>query len=312
MSEDRLGVLLMAYGTPRRIEEVEAYYTHIRHGRKPTPELLQDLIRRYQSIGGVSPLNQITEAQATGLQRQLDADGRRPAQVYLGYKHASPFLAETVERMAADGIREAVAIVLAPHYSSLSVETYLREVRQAAANAGGLTIHEVTHWHLQPRFIHVLTQRVADALAKTRNPKEAVVVFSAHSLPSRILDEGDPYPTQLRETGEAVAQALNLNHFTFAWQSAGRTPDPWLGPDILDVLRELASEGYEEVVVCPAGFVSDHLEVLYDIDIDCQRLAAELRLHLVRTASLNADPEFLRALAEVVWERIEKAKEEQA
>ncbi|WP_067923206.1 ferrochelatase [Alicyclobacillus shizuokensis] len=298
----RIGVLLMAYGTPRSLDEVEAYYTHIRHGRKPTPELLADLLRRYQAIGGVSPLNEITQAQAQALQRQLDADGKVEAQVYLGYKHTQPFLANVTGRMVEDGIRDAVAIVLAPHYSRLSIETYLQDVKQAAADTP-LTVHAIRSWHLHPGFIQLLSARVSEALAKTVHPESAVVIFSAHSLPKKILEWGDPYPEQLRQTGEAVAQRLHLKQPVYAWQSAGRTQDEWLGPDILEVLRQLARAGAREVVICPAGFVSEHLEILYDIDIECQQLADELGIRLVRTAALNDDPAFIRVLADLVYRR---------
>jgi ferrochelatase len=298
-----LGVLVMAYGTPKDLSEVEAYYTHIRHGRKPTPELLQELISRYEAIGGVSPLNEITAAQGRGIEEILNRDGDGPFKVYLGMKHVSPFIADAVRQMAEDGIAEAITLVLAPHYSTMSVAAYQKAADEAAKQFGRPVLFHVDSWHLHPRFIAVLSQRVQEALGKYENPSEVTVIFSAHSLPEKILASGDPYPQQLRETGQAVAEKLGLKRVVYAWQSAGRTADKWLGPDILDVLRDLAAYGVKDVVICPAGFVSDHLEVLYDIDIECQALARELGIRLTRTRSLNADPEFLRALAEVVRQR---------
>ncbi|MCL6547956.1 MAG: ferrochelatase [Alicyclobacillus sp.] len=299
----------MAYGTPRSLDEVEAYYTHIRRGRPPTPELLADLVRRYEAIGGVSPLREITFAQAEGLQAALDCDGGRPCRVYVGFKHAHPFIEETVAAMARDGVSEAVTLVLAPHYSRMSVGSYQQSADQAAFQCGGPRLMHVNAWHLQPRFLAVLAARVKQALRACGGPAAAALVFTAHSLPARIVEEGDPYPAQLRETGLAVARQVGVESPLFAWQSAGRTSEAWLGPDILEVLRELAQAGTRRVVVCPAGFVSDHLEVLYDLDIDARGLAAQLGMELSRTPSLNADPEFLRALAETVRDR-ERAAEE--
>ncbi|SFV04112.1 ferrochelatase [Alicyclobacillus macrosporangiidus] len=325
MTEPR-GVLLMAYGTPASLDEVEAYYTHIRHGRPPTPELLADLKARYQAIGGVSPLNDITRRQAAALQARLDAiDGPGRWRVFLGMKHTRPFIQDIVREMAASGVKTAVTLVLAPHYSTMSVKSYQTAADQAAAEAGPRLWH-VDSWHLQPQFLQALAERVTAALARlsagapsdgavsdgrsapsasdgTPGGTPATVIFSAHSLPERILEADDPYPRQLRETGEAVARLAGVTDYTFAWQSAGRTDDRWLGPDILDVIRQLAGQGRRRLVVCPAGFVADHLEVLYDVDIDCQRLAAELGVQLVRTASLNDDPLFIAGLADVVRAR---------
>lgn len=305
MSQKPLGILVMAYGTPKNLDQVEVYYTHIRRGNPPTPELLAELKSRYEAIGGVSPLNEITEAQASGLESILNEDGGRACKVYLGMKHTSPFIADAVEDMVKDGIEEAVTLVLAPHYSTMSVAVYQKNAQEAADKLGSPTLYHVNDWHLQPRFIDVLAKRVETSIALHPRPEEVTVIFSAHSLPQRILDVNDPYPTQLHETGDAVAAKLALPQHTFAWQSAGRTSDPWLGPDILDVIRQLREDGVHDVVVCSAGFVSDHLEVLYDVDIECQALAKELGLTLTRTTSMNADSEFLTALAEVVRHREE-------
>lgn len=303
MSQKPLGVLVMAYGTPKNLDEVEAYYTHIRRGNAPTEALLAALTGRYEAIGGVSPLNEITQAQASGLEHILNRDGGRPCKIYLGMKHSKPFIADGVQQMFDDGIEEAVTLVLAPHYSTMSVAVYQKNAQEAADRLGGPQLFHVDAWHLQPRFIDVLSARVAGSVAMHSNPADVTVIFSAHSLPQRILAAADPYPQQLHETGEAVAQQLGLKHYTFAWQSAGRTEEAWLGPDILDVIRQLHGEGVRDIVVCSAGFVSDHLEVLYDVDIECQALARDLGVDLTRSQSLNADGAFLTSLAEVVRAR---------
>lgn len=295
-----LGLLVMAYGTPRSLDDVLPYYTHIRHGRAPSDAQLQDLIQRYQAIGGVSPLTKITQAQADGLGNILNQDGGRPVKVYLGMKHTSPFIEDAVRAMHGAGIEEAIGIVLAPHFSHMSIGAYQKTARETAQKIGGPSLALIDHWHMESAFIDVLADRVQEALAKCSEPENAMVVFSAHSLPKRILETGDPYVDQLHESGEAVAKRLNLAHYTFGWQSAGQTGEPWMGPDILDVLRQLHRDGYKEVVSCSQGFVADHLEVLYDIDIEAMQVAKELSIHLVRTHQMNDDPKFLQALADAV------------
>jgi ferrochelatase len=282
------GVLLMAYGTPATLDDVEAYYTHIRGGRTPAPELIADLRRRYEAIGGTSPLLAITRAQVAAVQRAL-GDGFR---VELGMKHASPFIEEGVAALAAATISDAVGVVLTPHYSSLSVGDYQRLASAAAARAG-INLALVDNWHLETGYIEFLSH----ALRATTG----YVLFTAHSLPARILDTGDPYPDQLRESAEAIAKLAGLDddRWSLAWQSAGKTPDPWLGPSILEVLPNLAARGITDVVVCPQGFVADHLEVLYDVDIQAKAAAAEVGITLTRTPSPNDDAHFCEALAEV-------------
>jgi ferrochelatase len=290
------GVLVMAYGTPARPDDVEPYYTHIRRGRPPTPELLADLRRRYDAIGGVSPLAARTRAQADGVAAAL-GDG---VVVALGHKHAAPFVEDGLAQLAAAGVSRVVGLVLAPHYSAMSVGQY-HERASAAATAAGLPYRGIGSWHRHPVLVELLAERVR--AARDRLPAGAVVetLVTAHSLPERARDQDHPsYPDQLHETAEAVAAAAGLDRWRVAWQSAGRTADPWIGPDILEVLRQLPAEGVEAVVVCPAGFVSDHLEVLYDVDIEARQVAAELGLALERTASFNDDPRFVALLASLV------------
>lgn len=291
-------MIVMAYGTPAGLDDVERYYTDIRHGRPPSPELLAELTARYEAIGGRSPLLEITEAQRIGLEKRLDG-----VPTYLGQKHSPPFIPDAVRAMADDGVDRIVGLVLAPHYSKMSVGDYRRRVMLARDEAGlGAPVDVVESWHVEPGYVDFLAQRVREAAA--RLPDDArdrhVVVFTAHSLPEAILRGGDPYPEQLQETADAVAAAAGVESYTVGWQSAGRTADPWLGPDVLEVIERLAGEGARGVIVCPCGFVSDHLEVLYDVDVECVDAARRLGVELVRTESPNDDPAFLDVLATVM------------
>ncbi len=293
------GVLVMAYGTPATPGDVEAYYTHVRRGRPPTPEQLGDLQRRYGAIGGTSPLLEVTRAQAAGLSAAL-GDGW---EVELGMKHAPPFIEDGMTALADRGVRQVVGLVLAPHYSALSVGEYAARVRATEAVANnGVELVMIDSWHLAPGYLHLLAGNVIAARARLSDvdPEQVEVVFTAHSLPARILDTGDPYPTQLQETAQAVAEIVGLGRWSVAWQSAGRTAEPWIGPDVLEVLRERAATGVEGVVVCPAGFVSDHLEILFDLDVEATGVAAGLGLAFARTASPNDDPAFCETLAALV------------
>ncbi len=299
----RTGVLVMAYGTPTGLDDVEAYYTHIRRGRPPTPELLAELQARYAAIGGVSPLLAITRAQVDAVSRALPGLGLDGAVVGLGCKHAAPFIEDGVDELVRAGVGRIVGVVLAPHYSSMSVGEYTERALAAAAAASdppALTV--VRDWHLAPDYVQLLTRYLHDALDSIppQQRSDPRVLFTAHSLPQRILASGDPYPDQLRETAEAVAELAGLDRWGIAWQSAGRTPDPWIGPDILEVLGELATDGATAVVVCAAGFVADHLEVLYDLDIEARARAGALGLAFARTASANDAAELARAVAGAV------------
>jgi ferrochelatase len=301
MTKKTIGLLLMSYGTPANLDEVEAYYTHIRRGRKPSPEALDDLVQRYKAIGGVSPLNEITERTAVRLEQFMNRQSKDVRyKAYSGMKHVSPFVGDMVKKMADDGIEQAVGLVLAPHYSSMSVGAYIKLAEEAALHHKNLKISCIKNWHIHPAFLDAVTTRVEAALQSFSEQEKICVIFSAHSLPERILENKDPYPDQLKETGKAIADRLGLNDWVIAWQSAGRTPEPWIGPDILDVIRNLNKEGCDAVLSCPLGFVSDHLEVLYDIDIECRNVARELGVHLVRSANLNADPDFISTLAAVI------------
>jgi len=297
-----IGVLVMAYGTPASVEDIEPYYTHIRRGRPAPPELLAELVDRYAAIGGISPLAARTEAQRAAIESALEALAPGRYRVVLGQKHAAPFIEDAVAELAADGITTTVGLVLAPHYSGFSVGQYQSRAAEAGA-AAGITHHAIDSWHLDPAYLDFLTDAVAEADATL--PERRKVVFTAHSLPERVLAD-DPYPDQLRSSAEAVAGRLGLDawsEWSIAWQSAGRTPEPWRGPDILDVIRELAAtDATDGVLVCAQGFVADHLEVLYDLDIEAAAVAEEVGLAFARTRSLNDDPTVMAALAARIHE----------
>ena len=293
-------LLVMHYGTPASIDAVLPYYTHIRRGRPPEPEALQDLVNRYNAIGGPSPLKHISEAQAALIQDGLKARGIDAA-LYIGAKHTHPFVAEAVEQMAADGVTDAVGLVLAPHYSTFSIAAYKHYADDAkAAHAPEMTLTYLERWGTLPALVDGIADRVAAQLVGW-NPEETLVIFSAHSLPKRIMAEGDPYCEELMETSTMVAEKLTLPHWTFAFQSASTTGEPWLTPDVLDVIAESAST-YKNIVCCTVGFVSDHLEVLYDLGIEARDKCAELNLNFRRAETINEDAKIMDAVAGLVAE----------
>jgi protoporphyrin/coproporphyrin ferrochelatase len=303
MPDRLIGVLVMSYGTPESMEDIEAYYTHIRRGHAPTPEQLSELKQRYEAIvGGVFPLRVNTNRQVEGLQAVLDRMKPGLYRCYQGLKHARPYIEDGVEQMAKDGITEAVGIVLAPHYSVMSVGTYIKRAQEKADEAG-IRMSFVEEYHLHPKLIATLADRLVAGLRKfgtDAEPADVKVLFSAHSLPKRILEMGDPYVKQLMATSAAVAEASGVTNWEFTWQSAGRTREPWLGPDILETMERLRTEGVQRVLSAPIGFVSDHLEVLYDLDIEAKAFAAKLGMQLERIEMLNTDPFYMETLAESV------------
>ena len=315
---DPIGVLVMAYGSASGPEDIERYYTDIRGGRPPSSEHLAALRERYAAIGNRFPLLDITGRQAAGLDAELNAGYDGAFRTYIGMKHSPPFIAEAVERMRTDGIDRAIGIVMAPHWSGMSVETYVERVERAVAERGAPRFTFVRSYHDHPLFVDLLVGRVRDAIASLSEDtrERAAVVFSAHSLPVRSTDDGsvrcrdcdcDPscrYRDGLRETAELVARRLGLASFAIGWQSAGRTSDPWWGPPIEEVIRDLAERGYPAVVMCSAGFTADHLEILYDLDIEAKAVAEDAGIEFTRTEMPNADPAFMRALAAIVREHL--------
>lgn len=296
----RDGVLLMAYGAPRRLEEVEAYYLDIRRGVPPPPELLAELLGRYRAIGGGSPLSDIVERQRAALESALGARGV-PARVYAGMKHIAPYVRDAVRAMADDGVERAVAIPLAPQHSTFNAQTYERAVEDAAAAAGPRAprFRFAGSWHAEPRLIDALAAATAEALARFPDPSRPHVLFTAHSLPERIAHGGDPYAREVGATAALVAERLGLTRCDVAFQSAGRTGDAWIGPELGAEIRRLAAAGVREIVVSPVGFVADHLEVLYDVDIEARGLARELGVRLERARAMNDDPTFVAGLADI-------------
>jgi protoporphyrin/coproporphyrin ferrochelatase len=302
-----IAVLLMAYGTPRSREEILPYYTDIRRGRPPTPELLEELTARYEAIGGLSPLAALTEAQRDALQNELNSLAPGRFSVSLGLKHAHPMIEEAVDAVAATKPESIVGLVLAPHFSAYSIGQYVDRTR-AAAEPHGIPVVGIDSWAVEDAFVEFLANDVRSRLAAM--PEKTRVLFTAHSLPQRIIAAGDPYPDQLRATATAVAAKLGLHEgvdWSIAWQSAGRTPEPWIGPDVLEVIDDLATGAVAAsgVLVCACGFVADHLEVLYDLDIEARRLAESKSLAFDRTSCVNDDRKVMNALAKRVIEMVQ-------
>ncbi|MBA3348199.1 MAG: ferrochelatase [Actinobacteria bacterium] len=281
-------VVLMAYGSPDRLEDVPAYYADIRDGRPIRPELLEDLVARYRALGigaePVSPLNAVTEATRAALEAELELP------VFTGMRHWTPRIAEAVEAALAGGAETIVGLVLAPHYSSMSIAKYGALLEEAVA--GRAELHFVERWGDEPGFVELLAGRIRGTYAH--------VVFTAHSLPARIVEEGDPYADELLQTARLVAGLAGIVDWSFSFQSESPTGEPWLGPDILDHLNALAADGETEILVCPVGFVSDHLEIRWDIDVEAVERATELGLTLERIEMPNADPAFVAVLAGLV------------
>lgn len=293
----------MHYGTPASLDQVETYYTHIRRGRAPSPEQLEDLVSRYRSIGGPSPLTTISERQTELIRQGMERRGISVSS-YIGAKHTHPFVGEAVEMMANDNVIQAVGVVLAPHFSGFSIAEYRRYATEARDRfAPGMALSIIERWGTLPALIDGLSDRTFECL-EGWNPKETLVIFSAHSLPVRIIADGDPYKDELLETSTLVAERLKLPNWTFAFQSASATEEPWLGPDILDVIAQEATGKVKNVIACTVGFVSDHLEVLYDLGVEARDKCAELELNFRRARTINDDPVVMDALAGLAAEAL--------
>ncbi|MFA1819055.1 ferrochelatase [Virgibacillus oceani] len=307
MGKRKMGLLVMAYGTPYKEEDIEPYYTHIRHGRKPEADALQDLKGRYKAIGGISPLAKITEDQAYSLEKSLnEAQDEMEFKVYIGLKHITPFIEDALQQMADDGIKEAVSIVLAPHYSTFSVKSYNGRAKEEAEKHG-IHIESVESWYNEPGFIKFWADNIREIYSgmDAAEREKAVLIVSAHSLPEKILQDGDPYVQQLEETAKLIAEEADVKNYEIGWQSEGNTPDPWLGPDVQDLTRDLfEQEGYTSFVYAPVGFVADHLEVLYDNDYECKVVCDDVGANYYRPEMPNADTQFIDTLKSIVLRKV--------
>jgi ferrochelatase len=287
---------MMAHGTPASPDQIAAFYTRIRRGRPPDAAQLAELEGRYRAIGGVSPLAERTRAQVAAVRAELERRAPGRYAVAFGAKHTEPLIEKAAAELAAAGHARVVGLVLTPHGSSMGSQEYLE---RAEKELGSTPFVAIGPWYAQPALVELLASRVTAALGTVSG--RGHVIFTAHSLPERIREAGDTYPEQVAESAELVARRAGLEDWAVAWQSAGRTPDPWLGPDVRDVVRQWgADKERDAVVVCPVGFVADHLEVLYDLDVELAQVAAEAGLEYARTASLNDDPAFIEVLADLV------------
>ena len=315
MQPDHIAVLLMAYGSPNRLEDVEAYYTDIRGGRAPSREAVDELSARYRRVGVPTPLLAVSMDLGRQLERLLNTDSPDGSiyTVHLGMKHWTPRISSAVHEALEAGADRLIAVVLAPHYSRISTGGYRRQVEAALAaaaprlhqngSAAPVRLDFVDSWHELDGYLQAVADNVRAAQARFEKPDQVVVVFTAHSLPARILDDGDPYQGQLLRTSELVAARAGIRQWRFSYQSQSHTGEPWLGPDLGDTLETLAQEGHRRVLVASIGFIADHLEIFYDIDIEAKSKAEALGIELRRTPMLNADPRLVHALYELVGQR---------
>jgi protoporphyrin/coproporphyrin ferrochelatase len=297
-----IGVLFMAYGGPNSLDEIPGYLADIRSGRPTTPAVLEEITNNYRLIGGKSPLLEFTQQQVDAVAAQLDP---RYFRTYLGMRHWSPWIEDVVGQMIADGITHAISLVLAPHYSKMSIAKYQEKIADGLAMyRGEINFAHINSYHDAPTYIQALANRVQDGVQRwpTAERDSVHVVFSAHSLPARILKMGDPYERQLLETAHLIAQRAGLaaDQWSWSYQSAGRSPEPWLGPQLEEYIPQLAARGVKNMVSIPIGFVSDHVEILFDIDIEAQAAAREHGIRLERPPALNTDPLFITTLVDLV------------
>ncbi len=307
-----VGVLLMAYGGPTSLDQVPAYLADVREGRAPSDELTAEMTHRYEEIGGRSPILELTRAQARGIEAQLNDDRAKAAGVtyraYVGMRHWTPYIREVMPGIVADDVDLIVAVVMAPHYSRMSVGRYMQRVEEAQKESGvSIPVIQVESWKDEPAFIDGVAERIGQALEKfpETEREDVFVLFTAHSLPERILKWNDPYPDELKVSVDKVVEKIHPKRWTFAFQSQGATADPWLGPSVEETLERLADEGVKNVLLVPIGFVCDHVEVLYDVDIEHRGQAESLGIRLERTEMLNDDPHLCQAVADAVRRTLE-------
>jgi ferrochelatase len=293
-------VLLMAHGTPSSLDEMPEYLRLVRGGRPPSPELIAEMRHNYEAIGGRSPLTDITAAQAESLARRLGTE----VPVAVGMRNWRPFIKDALEGLAGRGIERVIGVPMAPQFSTLSVQKYVDAA--TAALPAGLRFEAVTSYHSHPLLLQAFAERVRAAAAE-RESTEAqadLVIFTAHSLPARVIEAGDVYAAEVAATAQGVAALAGISRFEVAYQSAGRTPEPWIGPDLSELIPARVADGARSFLVVPIGFVCDHTEILFDIDIQAARTATAAGARLRRTESLNASPTFIGALAEIVRARL--------
>ena len=301
-----IGVLVMAYGGPANIEEVEPYLLDVR-GHRPTDRHIVDEVReRYRQIGGRSPILEQTQAQAVALQATLNREGHGDYKAFVGMRHWHPYIQSALSDMKAQGITRAIGVAMAPHYSRMSIGAYFKKIEEAKSS---VDVRAVQDWHMEPGYLDALAERVKAALGRFPAPgrPDIPVLFTAHSLPQRILEWDDPYPEQLNETVCAVMERIGERPHEFAFQSAAISNEPWLGPDAGQSIRRLAGEGHKEIVLCPIGFVCEHVEILYDVDIVYQALAKSVGVHLERIEMLGTAPKMIEGLARLVQLKAEEA-----
>lgn len=293
-----IGLLVMAYGGPNTIDEVEPYLLDVRGYRPTAPEIIHEVRERYREIGGRSPILEQTQAQAAALESALNKDGQE-FKAFVGMRHWHPYIKDTLAEMQSQGIENTVGLVMAPHYSRMSIEAYLKKISEAESS---IEVAPINNWHLLPGYLDALVSRVRAALERfpVEVRSQVPVIFSAHSLPERILTWNDPYPDQLRATVEAVMQRLGNQPHDFAFQSAAISNEPWLGPDVSVLIERYAEQGQKNIISCPIGFICEHVEVLYDIDIVYQKLARSLGVRLERIEMVHTAPQMVAGLAELI------------
>lgn len=298
----KIGLLVMSYGTPKDENDIERYYTHIRGGRVPAPPMIEALKGKYRKIGGITPLAKITNAQATKLVGILNENSSECEFIlYLGYKHSLPYIEDAVKQMEVDGIDEAVGIVTAPHYSIMSVKDYQKRANEAVEK---LSIKMVDSWYAEACFIKYWTDEIKKKLSETNG--ETKVFFTAHSLPEKIRELNDVYEFQMAESAKLIAEQFDALDYEIAWQSAAPTPIPWIGPDVNDAIGEVAKiNDIKNAIVAPIGFVSDHLEILFDNDIECKETCEKVGMNYIRTSMPNDNVTFINAMASAIVKKME-------
>ncbi|MDF2557452.1 MAG: hemH [Bacillales bacterium] len=312
MTKRKIGLLVLSYGSPVSEEDVERYYTHILGGRVPRPEMVEHLKEKYRMIGGISPLRKITQDQFIALSEYINQMQSEIEWVpFLGHKHTAPFVEDAVRSMHEAGITEAVSIVLAPHYSIMSVQSYNDRAQEAATQLGNITIHTIDSWYQEDKFVQFWSDSILEKW-KTLSDEEkqsAVVIFTAHSLPEKIKQMGDPYEDQLKETAKLIAERAGINQYETSWQSAGGSREPWLGPDVQDYTKQLNDEkGYSTFIYAPVGFVAEHLEVLFDNDLECKKICDDLNAKYLRADMPNSNELFIQAIADAVLNKLNVRK----